>query len=278
MNRPPLAERSSPDGVIAGRNPVREALERGDGRVEKVFLQQGAHGSGVDAIRRAAKAAGVPVQVVPPQRLNHLAPGTNHQGVVALAAATAYADFDEMLSGIAPTLDDVRQKKPVLVAMDEIEDPHNFGAILRSAVAAGAAGVVVPERHMAPLGATALKASAGTALRIPVARVTNLAEALHALKERGYWVVGLESLPRTRSGGGEAEGGGSERATVWAYDWDRPLALVVGNEGRGLRPRVRAACDVLVEIPMRGPAESLNASVAAGIALFAAIKGRAPAR
>ena len=152
------------------------------------------------------------------------------------------------------------KRNPSLVVLDEISDPHNFGAILRSAVASGASGVIVPDRNQAPLGATALKASAGTAPRIPVARVTNLADALVQLKERGYWVAGLD---------GEAE------KTVWTLDWDRPTALVIGSEGRGLRPRVRETCDYLVSIPMRGPAESLNASVAAGIALFAAVRGRA---
>lgn len=254
------------EGIIAGRNPVREALGRGDRSLEKVLLLQGAQGAPVAEIRRAAKRAGVPVQVVPAAKLNALAPGVNHQGVVALAAAAAYADLDAMLETIAPTLDAVRARKPVLLALDEIADPHNFGAILRSAVAAGAAGVLVPERGQAPLSAAAVKASAGTALRIPIARVTNLAEALFALKERGYWIVGLE--------GGEGERG-PEWTTVWDYDWDRPVVLVVGSEGGGMRPRVRSACDVRAAIPMRGPVESLNASVAAGIALFAAVRGRA---
>jgi 23S rRNA (guanosine2251-2'-O)-methyltransferase len=250
--------------ILAGRNPVREALARGDGRIEKVLLQKGAHGSGIDAIRRDARGAGVPVQMVPGQKLDQLAPGAGHQGVVAVIAPIAYADLDEMLSAIAPTLDDVRAARPTLVVLDEIEDPHNFGAILRSAVAAGADGVVVPDRNMAPLSAVAVKASAGTALRIPIARVVNLADALNQTKERGYWVVGLDG----------SDGPGPERTTVWAYDWDRPTVIVVGNEGRGLRPGVRAACDVLASIPMHGPAESLNASVAAGIALFAARRER----
>ena len=249
--------------VLAGRNPVREALERGDGRVEKVLLQKGAHGSAIDAIRRDARAVGVPVQMVPQPKIDRLAPHATHQGVVAIVAPVAYRDLDDLLAEIAPTLDVVREVKPVLAVLDGVEDPHNFGAILRSAFAAGANGVVVPDRGMAPLSAVTLKASAGTALQIPIARTGNLSEALHGLKERGYWVVGLE--------GGEGPG---ERTTVWDYDWDRPVALVVGNEGRGLRPGVASVCDVLASIPMRGPAESLNASVAAGIALFAAVRGR----
>ena len=261
--------------VLAGRNPVREALERADGRVEKVLLQKGVHGSAIDAIRNAARAANVPVQYVPQPKVDRLAPQATHQGVVAVVAPIAYADLDDMLSGIAPTLDDVRAQKPVLVVLDEVEDPRNFGAILRSAVGAGVAGVVVPERRAAPLSAVAVKASAGTALQIPIARAGNLAEALHALKERGYWVVGLEGGAGRRGGAADDRGGaGPERTTVWDYDWDRAVAVVVGNEGKGLRPGVRAVCDVLAEIPLRGPAESLNVSVAAGVALFAAVRGR----
>lgn len=251
--------------LIAGRNPVREALDAGAG-LERIYLQAGAHGSAVDAIRRAAKAAGVPVQVVPPARIGRLAPGVNHQGVVAVSAEVDYGDVDDMLSSVAPDNDTVKALRPLFVALDEIEDPHNLGAILRSAVAAGAAGAILPERRSAPLNATAVKASAGNALKIPVARVTNLADTLLATKERGYWVVGLE--------GDAPTGSKAQRTTVWDWDWARPTILVVGNEGRGLRPRVLEACDALASIPMAGPAESLNASVAAGIALMFAARMR----
>ena len=261
-----MARSDSRTDVLAGRHPVRDALDRADGRVEKVYFQRGVHGSAIDGIRRAAKAAGVPVQMVPRPKIDGLAPQAEHQGVVAVVAPVAYRDLDAMLSEIAPDLDAVRASKPVLVVLDEVEDPRNFGAVLRSAVAAGAAGAVVPERRMAPLSAVAVKASAGTALALPIARVSSLTDALHQLKERGYWVVGLADVS-------EADGPG-ETTTVWDYDWDRPVAVVVGNEGAGLRPGVRRSCDVLASIPMRGPAESLNASVAAGIALFAAVRGR----
>lgn len=253
------------DSVIIGRNPVREALARGDGRIEKVLLQKGAHGSQIDAVRRAAKVAGIPVQVVPEVRINKLAPKATHQGVVAMASPVAYLELEDMLKQIAPSLDSVREQKPVLLALDGIEDPHNYGAILRSAVASGVAGVIVPDRGQAPLSSTAIKASAGTALRIPIARITNMADTLFSLKERGYWIIGLD--------GGPAEGQ-QERSTVWKYDWDRPIAAVVGSEGKGMRPRVRSQCDVLVSIPMAGDADSLNASVAAGIVLFEAAKTR----
>lgn len=256
---------SEPEGLLVGRNPVREALERQDGRLEKVLIQKGAHGSQIDAIRRAAREAGIRTQVVPSQKMQRLAPRDNHQGVIAFSAPIAYADVTEMLEGIAGSLDAVKAIKPVVLMLDGIEDPHNFGAILRTAVAAGVGGVIVPDRGQAPLSSTTLKASAGTAMHLPIARVSNLADHLHSLKERGYWVVGLDS--------GEGQDG-LDRTTVWDYDWDRPIVLVIGSEGQGMRPRVRSSCDVLASIPMRGEVESLNASVAAGIALFAAVRGR----
>lgn len=246
---------SSDTSLVVGRNPVREALQERAGEIEKVMIQQGSGGAAIGAIRSAAEAAGVPVQYVPQQRLAHLTSGLNHQGVVAVAAPVRYYEVHEMLAGIAPDLDAVRRKKPLLLLLDRVEDPYNFGAVLRTAVAAGVDGVVVPDRHMAPLNAAALKASAGTATRIPVARVGNLADVIHQLKERGYWVAGAATEGDT---------------SVWTMDWDRPVALVMGSEGSGLRRRVAEACDYLVSIPMRGPAESLNVSVAAGILLFAA--------
>lgn len=246
-------------GLIVGRNPVREALERGERSVEKVMVAQGTGGQAIDRVRAAAKRAGVPVQVVPARKLEREAAGLNHQGVVAVASPIRYVDVDEMLSAVAPDLDSVTRKSPILLALDEIEDPHNFGAILRSAVAAGVGAVIVPERRMAPVSAATLKASAGTADRVPIARVSNLADAMLQCKERGYWVAGLDAA-------GES--------SVWEADWARPVVVVIGSEGRGLRKRVREVCDFLVAIPMRGPAESLNASVAAGITLFAAVRSR----
>ncbi len=245
--------------ILVGRNPVREALERQDADLEKIYLPRGASGRPVDEIRRSAVRAGVTVQFVPAQRLDALAKGANHQGVVAVCAPAPYLEVEALLTAAAPSLDDVRARKPLLVLLDGMEDPHNFGAILRSAVAAGAAGIIVPNRSMAPLSAVAVKASAGTALRVPIARVTNVAETILQLKERGYWVAGA-------TGDGEL--------SVWDMDWDRPVVLVIGSEGKGLRPRVAESCDFRVSIPIRGDVESLNASVAAGILLFAAAKVR----
>ncbi len=244
---------------LVGRNPVREALEQEETHVEKVFLQEGAGGPMIEAIRRAARAHGIPVQMVPKARLDRLAAGAVHQGVVAFVAPVRYRTLVELLEEVALSPEAVQERLPLLVALDQIEDPHNYGAILRTAAAAGVAGVLVPRHHMAPLNAAALKASAGAALRVPIARVTNLARALETLKAHGFWVAGASP---------------SGEVSVWEMDWHRPLVLVLGNEGRGLRPGVAQACDLLVSIPLRGPVESLNVSVAAGILLFAATRTR----
>jgi len=245
--------------TIIGREPVLEALDREDLGIEKVMLEQGASGEQIGAIRSTAEERGTPVQYVPAARLRHEAEGAVHQGVVAITAPIRYREADAMLSDIAPTWDAVQAKSPLLLVVDRVTDPRNFGAILRSAVAAGTNGVIVPTREMAPLNAAAIKASAGTAPRIPIARSDNLPRLLTQLKERGYFVYGAE---------GTADG------TVWDADWDRPVAVVLGSEGEGLAPDVADACDELVSIPLRGPAESLNVSVAAGIMLFAAARPR----
>lgn len=245
--------------TIIGRQPVLEALERGDMGIEKVMLEQDASGQKIGAIRNAAERRGAPVQYVPAARLRHEAEGAAHQGVVAISAPIQYREVDEMLSEIAPTWDEVQTKKPVLLVVDRVTDPRNFGAILRSAVGAGANGVIVPSREMAPLNAAAIKASAGTAPRIPIARADDLPRVLTQLKERGYFVYGAD---------------GTADTTMWEAEWDRPLAVVLGSEGEGLASAVADACDELVSIPLRGPIESLNVSVAAGLLLFAAARSR----
>jgi len=245
--------------TIIGRQPVLELLEREDVGVEKVMLEQDASGSQIGAIRSAAEDRGIPVQYVPVARLRHEADGATHQGVVAITAPIRYREVDDMLSDIAPTWDAVQTKKPLLLVIDRVTDPRNYGAILRSAVAAGTDGVIVPSREMAPLNAAAIKASAGTAPRIPIARSDDLARMLTRLKERGYFVYGAE---------------GTAETTLWEGDWDRPVAIVLGSEGEGLAPNVVDACDELVSIPLRGPVESLNVSVAAGLLLFAAPRPR----
>jgi len=246
--------------TIIGRQPVCEALERGEVGIQKVMLEQDASGEDIGVIRNLAEQRGAPVQYVPEARLRHEAEGAAHQGVVAISAPIRYQEVDEMLSDIAPTWSDVKAKKPRILVIDRVTDPRNFGAILRSAVAAGTDGVIVPTREMAPLNAAAIKASAGTAPRIPIARSDHLPRLLTQVKERGYWVYGAE---------------GTAEPTLWEADWDRPAVVVLGSEGEGLAPEVAEACDELISIPMQGPAESLNVSVAAGLLLFEASRSRA---
>jgi 23S rRNA (guanosine2251-2'-O)-methyltransferase len=254
-----MSKQGDDTSLVVGRNPVREALERRPEQVEKVMIRRGVSGEAISAIRSAASDAGVPVQHVPEARLHHEVGDVNHQGVIAIAAPVRYRVASDLLSDIAPSWDAVRARKPLLLAIDRVTDPRNFGAILRSAAAAGVDGVFVPNQHMAPLNAAAIKASAGTATRIPIARVNDLKELLKQLKERSYWVIGAD---------------GTAGDSVWAMEWDRPTVLVMGSEGEGLQPAVRDVCDHLVAIPMRGPVESLNVSVAAGILLFAAARSR----
>ena len=254
------SDRNEDSLLSVGRRPVREALERTPGRVEKVLLQRPGGGE-LAELRRMAARAGVQVQFVPSGRLRQLARGVAHQGAAAIMAPVTYVSLDDLLMSVAPVREDVEARKPRLLVLDGMQDPFNFGAVLRSAVASGVAGVVAPRTGMAPLNAAAMKASAGAAGRIPIARTDSLAQAMHQLKERGYWVAGADAR-------GEV--------SVWDMDWDRPMALVIGNEAKGIRPAILEACDYRVRIPMPGPMESLNASVAAGILLFAAA-GRAEA-
>jgi 23S rRNA (guanosine2251-2'-O)-methyltransferase len=175
--------------------------------------------------------------------------------VVAFVAPVVYLDVDDMLRLVAPTRPEVERQQPILLVLDSIEDPQNYGAILRTALAAGVAGVIVPTKNMAPVNEVTVKASAGAALQTRIARVSNLKETLHQLKERGYWVVGTDS---------------DGAYTHQNFDWDRPLAIVMGSEGRGMHPAVKERCDAVVSIPLYGPVESLNVSVAAALVMYAA--------
>ena len=226
--------------VLSGVHPVAEALRAGR-PLERLLIAQGAGGPRLQEIIDLARRASIPVRFEPRQALDRVAGAAAHQGVVALGAATRYADLETL--GMAQ----------LLVLLDGVEDPHNLGAIIRTAHAAGAGGVVVPERRAAGLTDVVAKAAAGALEHLPVVRVTNINRTLESLKERGYSIYGLD-----------------ERG---AEDYDRvqystPTALVLGGEGAGLREHVRKHCDVLVRIPMAGRISSLNVSVAAGIALF----------
>jgi len=231
---------------IFGRNPVLEAL-RGGSEINKIYLAKGELQGSAKEIVALAKEKGVQIQQVERAKLDSMFPKANHQGVAASIAEAEYVDWQDIIE-IA------RQKNedPLIIVLDELEDPHNLGAILRTADAVGAHGVIIPKRRAVALTAGVAKAAAGAVAYVPVARVSNLGQTLDAMKKQGIWVAG-------------AAMGGRE---IYAQDMTGPLAIVIGSEGKGLGRLVAEKCDFLVSLPMRGQINSLNASVAAGVILY----------
>ena len=232
--------------LLIGRNPISEALSAGR-PIIKVMIAKGKPSGAAVEIAAKAKKAGVPVQEVERKKLDYMTAGAVHQGVAALCAVKDYACVEDILALAAE-----RQEAPFLIILDEIEDPHNLGAVIRTAECAGAHGVIIKKRRSAGLTYTAYKASAGALEYLPVARVTNIADTLDELKKQNIWVYGAdmngEDYCRTDFSGG--------------------VALVIGNEGKGLSRLVREKCDVIVSLPLKGRINSLNASVAAGILMY----------
>jgi 23S rRNA (guanosine2251-2'-O)-methyltransferase len=237
---------------IYGVLPVLEALRAGGRRIERVMVAEGARHERLREVIEAARRARVPVRKEPRAALDRMSGNANHQGVIALASAASYADESELLSSISPGT--------LFVLLDGVEDPHNLGAIIRTAECAGATAVIIPERRAAHITEVVAKTSAGAVEHIPVARVTNLASFIEQLKRLNVWVVGVES---------------SGEMVYSDYDYSGALAVVFGGEGRGLHRLIRERCDVLASIPMRGKIGSLNVSVAVGVVLFEAARQRA---
>lgn len=241
--------------LIAGRNPVAEAV-RANVPVERVFVLDNVKDDRVEEVIRLASAMGAPVYEVTRHDLDVATDGAAHQGVAIEVRGYEYADVSDLI------VDSLQQVGvPLLVALDQVTDPHNLGAVLRSAGAFGADGIIIPERRSAGVNTTAWKVSAGAAARVPVARATNLVRALHECKKAGYFVIGLDA-------GGDAELRGLQLATA-------PLVVVTGAEGSGLSRLVRETCDQIVSIPISSAVESLNAAVATGIALYEVASVRA---
>lgn len=232
---------------IYGIHPVQEALDNPQTGVEKVYLRQNMRGAPVNRIMEAASARKVPVVNVPGKKLNELVGKVNDQGVVAQLSGITYTELDAWL------LETDVKSLPFIVVLSEIEDTHNFGAILRSAAAAGAAAVVVPKHRQAPVNATVFKTSAGTAGKIPIIRVTNLNQAIASLKDAGFWFAGLSA---------DAE------RTIWEENYDAPMGIVIGSEGSGIRKKTAELCDFHLSVPMHNGVESLNASVSAALVMF----------
>lgn len=238
--------------VIAGRNPVSEALRSGR-PIDKILVARGEKSGAIVGILAKAKEKQIPVKEVDRAKLDFLSGQQTHQGIIALAAAKEYSTVEEILEYA-----DSRGEAPFIVILDELEDPHNLGAIIRTAECVGAHGVIVPKRRSASLSYTVAKASAGAVEYMRVARVTNISKLIDGLKERGVWIYGADM----------------DGEDYQSCDMSGACAIVIGNEGKGISRLVREKCDVIVSLPMRGKINSLNASVAAGILMYHALKGR----
>jgi len=239
---------------LTGIHAVKEALEARR-PIDRIAIAKGRQDTRVEEIVQLARKQGVPVRFEDRGELDRLANAKDHQGVVALAAARAAATLEDILAiaNASPG------QKGLIVLLDGVEDPHNLGAIVRTALAAGAHGVVIPERRAAGLTDTVARASAGALAHLPVAKVTNLVRTMEELKEAGYWLVGLD------------EQGDKNYTEV---DYTSLTGIVLGSEGQGLHQLTRKRCDFVVSLPTTGPVKSLNVSVAAGVVLFEALRQR----
>ena len=241
------------DDLLWGIHPVTAALENEADRICEIILQKDRRGGKWDRIVELARGRQIKISFVETIRMTGPESAqVRHQGIVARMSAIAFLPFADMLERYASSV--AKGEKPRLIACDSLQDPHNLGAVIRSAHAAGFAGVVVTRERSAPIGGTAAKASAGAVSMIDISQVTNLAESLKQLKEVGSWVFGAIKDASARS--------------IYATDFSVPSCLVIGGEGEGIRPLVRRQCDVLISIPMLGDLDSLNSSVAAGVIMF----------
>ena len=235
------------NNFIYGRNPVEEILQNRPREVEKIYIRKNLSRQSFSSILSIASQNRIPVVEVPGTKLYELVGNVNDQGIVAAISEVTYQDFDEWMEQIAP------DKSMAVLLMDEIEDPQNFGAILRTAAAAGMSAVIVPKHRQAPVSAAVFKTSAGTAGRIPIVRTVNLNQAILTLKENKFWIAGLDM-----------EGD----SLLWDQTFDVPMAFVIGSEGRGMRRKTTEHCDFLLSIPMENGVESLNASVSASLICY----------
>ncbi len=239
-------------GIIYGIHPVEEALKARGRAFEYVAVARERHDGRMQNLVQQCRGMGVPVRQVSREELTRLAQSAGHQGVVAVTSEKRYGDIDDLLQN-------QRGAHALILVLDGIVDPHNLGAVIRTADAAGVDGIVIPERRAVGVTATAAKASAGASEHLPMTRVTNIARTLEELKERNIWIVGLDEH-------GEAE--------YTSLDYRMDCALVLGAEGTGLHDLVRKRCDFVVRIPMQGKVSSLNVSVAAGVVLYEIVRQR----
>jgi len=241
--------------ILSGKNPVVEALRSGRD-MNKVWIAEGVKKTGIDEILQLAKEAGIIVQFVPKSKIDQLTDGATHQGIAASVAAYRYAEIDEIFELAA-----ARNEDPFFLILDELEDPHNLGSILRTADATGVHGVIIPKRRAVGLTAVVAKTSTGAIEHIPVVRVGNLVQTVEDLKKRGLWIAGTD-----------AKGSADYRR----MDAKLPLAVIIGSEGKGMSRLLTEKCDFLYHMPMVGKVTSLNASVAAAILMYEVLRNRQP--
>lgn len=240
--------------IICGRNPVLEAVRSGR-EIDRLLVAHGVSGGSVTAIIAKCRAKGILIKEVSPQKLDYYCDGANHQGVAVMFAAQEYSTVGDILASA-----EERNEKPFIIICDEIEDPHNLGAIVRTAEACGVHGIIIPKRRSASLNATVAKAASGALEYMPVARVTNIANTIDELKSRGIWVFGADM----------------DGEDYTKTDFDIPCAIVIGNEGSGIGALTAKKCDKIISLPMFGKINSLNASVAAGVLMYEAVRKRRP--
>lgn len=238
--------------LVAGRIPAIEVL-KSERDINKIFLQEGLSGSKISEILGLAKKRNIQVQMVPKSKLDTLVDGMNHQGIVVAAAAFQYAELDDLFAAAA-----LKKEDPFFIILDGLEDPHNLGSIMRTADASGAHGIIIPKRRAVGLTATVAKASTGAIEHVPVVRVTNLVQTINELKDRGVWLYGTDMKGQDYR----------------QWDTKLPIAVVMGNEGKGISRLVKEQMDGMVTIPMVGHVQSLNASVAASLLMYEVYRGR----
>ena len=240
------------NNIICGRNPVLEAVRSGR-EIDRLYVAHGATGGTVSAIIAKCSAKSILIKEISPQKLDYYCGGANHQGVAVMFASQEYSTVEDILKTA-----EERSEKPFIIICDEIEDPHNLGAIIRTAEACGVHGIIIPKRRSASLNATVAKTAAGALEYMKVARVTNISNTIDAIKEKGIWVFGadMDGQPYTQ------------------IDYDIPCAIVIGNEGKGIGTLTAKKCDAIISLPMKGKINSLNASVAAGALMYEVVRKR----
>jgi 23S rRNA (guanosine2251-2'-O)-methyltransferase len=240
---------------IYGRKPVTDFLNTTPDKVDKLYLRDSVRGEMVKELEELASASRIPLIRVPGRKLMDMVGQVNDQGIVAQISPVSYLELEEWLEQTSMA------DNPFVVLLDEIEDPHNVGAIIRTAAASGAAAVILPKHRQSPVNATVFKTSAGTANRIPIVRVVNTNQCLMKMKESGFWAGALDM-----------EGS----STIWQQKYDMPFVLVIGSEGKGVRKKTLDHCDFTLRIPMQNGVESLNASVSASLVLYEIVRSRQP--